>query len=159
MKRSTGAGAIAVLLFGVLVVLASGGGAALADNSNCAACQANAQSLSVDTSSFKLWPSGSKTLLDVVWTASDSRASFNLLNSGTAATPQTAINVLVDYHDPLTQTSTGGMSYTFSVPQLNPQTTSAVTVPLDYSQCDVFITVDLGNGTPMVFRTGNPAAC
>jgi hypothetical protein len=159
VKPNVGTGAIAFLLLGMLLFVAVGGRPALADNATCVACQASIQYLAVDTASFKLWPSGSKTLLDVVWTPSNSQASFNLLNSGVATTPQTTIIVLVDYHDPLTQTSIGGTSYTYSVPALNPQTTSTVTIPLDYAQCDVFVTVDLGSGVPSVFRTGNPAAC
>jgi hypothetical protein len=157
MKRAAGIIALPLLL--LFLPLFATAGAASADNTSCSGCQASGLALGVDTASYKLWPTGSKTLLDVVWTPTDSRASFNLLNSGTVATPATAITVLVDNHDPLTQQSVDAMSYTFSVPSLAPQTTSTVTIPLDYVQCDVFVTIDLGNGVPLVLRTGNPAAC
>lgn len=158
--RATALGALPAILSAAGILLAAP--SAFADNVNsadCGTCRVAAQSLGVDASSYKVWPSGSKTLVDVVWLPNDSRASFSLINTGIAASPATNVTVVVDNHDPLTQTSINATSYTYGVPALAPETTATVTVPLDYAQCDVFLTLDLGNGAPTVFRTGNPAAC
>jgi hypothetical protein len=145
----------ATLTAGLRAASADGG----AGNADCGACRAATQSLALDPASYKLWPSGARTLLNVAWSTAGSSASFNLVNSGQVATPALNVTVVVDNHDPLSQTSNGATTYTYAVAALAPQTSAAVTVPLDYRQCDVFVTVDLGIGSPDVFRTGNPAAC
>jgi hypothetical protein len=150
----------ATAVFGAGVILAAV--PAYADgmnNADCGNCHAAVQSLNVDASSYKLWPSGSKTLLDDFWLPGASTASFSLVNGGTAAIPATNVTIVVENHDPLTQVPVNAMSYTYGVPGLAPQTTATITVPLDYNQCDIFLTLDVGNGVPTVFRTGNPAAC
>ena len=82
-----------------------------------------------------------------------------LVNSGSAATLPTSVDVRVDYHDPLSQTSVSSSTRSYSVPSLAPKESNALVIPLDFAQCDVFLTVDFGNGASSIFRTGNPAAC
>ena len=144
----------AALTVGLRAASADGGSSA-----DCGACRAAANSLAINPASFRLWPSGARTLVSVAWSQTGSSASFDLVNMGQAATPALNVSVVVDNHDPLTQTSNGTTTYTYAVSALAPQASAVVTVPLDFRQCDVFLTVDLGNGAPATFRTGNPAAC
>ncbi|HTE84560.1 MAG TPA: hypothetical protein VK821_07490 [Dehalococcoidia bacterium] len=151
--------AIGVTLLGLALTSTPVFADGVSNGADCASCRAAAQSLTVDQSSYKLWPSGARTLLDVVWSPQNSKASFSLVNNGPTATEMLNVNVLVNNHDPLSQTSVNSTAYTFAVPALAPQTAATVTVPLDYAQCDVFLTVDLGTAAPTILRTGNPAAC
>jgi hypothetical protein len=150
---------IAVAVAVPALILAASPMAAVATADGLGCCVSAGQALTVEESSYKLWPSGAKTVVDVVWLPTDSRASFEIINSGGATTQPATATVTVDYHDPLTQIPMTSTTYSVAVPALGPQTTTTVTVPLDYAQCDVFITIDLGAGNPTVLRTGNPAAC
>lgn len=115
--------------------------------------------LVIDPDSYKVWPSGSRTLTYVEWSAADSSAQLNLTNAGKAPLPRFVVNVRVDYHDPISQQVASSQSYDFVIEQLAPAASAAIQIPLDYAQCDVYLSLDLGGDSLTVFRTGNPAAC
>jgi hypothetical protein len=132
---------------------------AVGSTSDCDGCQASAATLVVDPSSYKLWPSGSRTFLSVQWAAETASASFDIKNLGSAPSPELIVDVVVSNHDPLTQTPMTTTSYSDPIASLASGATATINVPLDPTQCDIFVSVDLGSGAPTVLRTGNPAAC
>jgi hypothetical protein len=155
-------GLIAAVLLGIIGIALLRSQAALAatpGTKNCISCSAFAQTVSVDPASYKTWPSGSRTLVDVTWSQDGSKARLSLVNQSSAPTEPFSIKVQVDYHDPLSQSSVSTVNDTYAIPALARQASTTISVPLDYGQCDVFLTLDLGDGLPSVFRTGNPAAC
>jgi hypothetical protein len=157
-RMAIAAGVLAAML------IAAGGpanraAAAGTDSGACLSCGASSIAPAVDPSTYKTWPSGARTLLDVKWAPSASTAQIALTNQNSGPTQAFALNVLVDYHDPLTQTSQSTVQHAYLVPALDPQSSTTISVPLDFAQCDVFITLDFGSGLTLVFRTGNPAAC
>jgi uncharacterized membrane protein len=168
--------AAAAVLFALCLLAASPHAlAATTLRSNCAGCGASGQEMDVkgeaqpspmgsaqvevDPTSYKLWPSGSRTFLNVVWGSAAGQASFEVRNSGTAPSSPFTARVDVSNHNPLTQTPVDDMTLSYAIPSLDPGATTEVTVPLDPTQCDIFVSVDLGTGSPIVLRTGNPATC
>jgi hypothetical protein len=133
--------------------------ASAASTSDCDGCLASAATVVVDPSSYKVWPSGSRTFLSVQWGSAEAHASFDIKNLGSAPSPELTAGIVVSNHDPLTQTPVDSTTYTYPVGSLAPGGVATVTVPLDPTQCDIFVSVDLGTGGPTVLRTGNPAAC
>lgn len=117
------------------------------------------QGLAVDPASFKLWPDGARTILNATWSPSGSSAPFNVRNYGTTPTTETRVTVTVEDHDPAGEALLGSTRYSLTVPSLDPGETATINVPVDYTQCNVYISVDLGSGSPTVLRTGDPAAC
>jgi hypothetical protein len=126
---------------------------------NCAKCAAAIPSVFVDPASYKLWPSGARTFLNVRWTPTSGEASFDLRNAGADSSPAFAVSVTVSNHDPILQTPINELDYSYPVTSLAPGAATTITVPLDPSQCDIFVSIDLGSGAATVLRTGNPAAC
>jgi len=153
---------LGVLLF--LVALAGislANGAAHADD--LAACSPNCGALPagvvVDPASYKLWPSGARTLIDDTWSPNDSVGVIALLNTSASASPAFTLSVRVENHDPIGEAILSGTSLTYDVPALDPGQNLSLGVPLDYTQCDIYLVVAAGSAAPTVLRTGDPAAC
>jgi len=129
---------------------------ALAQNSCCPARQTTVE---LDPRSYKIWPSGSRTFVAAQWSSAAGSASFTVLNPGISPAPALTATVEVIDHNPMTQTPIDDVTYSYPIPALAPGGSVNVAVPLDPSQCDIFVTIDLGSGGDTVLRTGNPAAC
>jgi hypothetical protein len=152
---------IAIALLPALAVAALAGGSARADQS--AVCSSGCDSLpagvSVDPASYKLWPSGARTLLDTTWAPASSVGVFALLNSGATPSPPFTLGISVEDHNPAGEALLGSTSLNYAVPALDPGQSVKLGVPLDYSQCDIYIVVAPGSVHPTVLRAGDPAAC
>jgi hypothetical protein len=126
---------------------------------SCNSCQVSQANVEIDPTSYKVWPSGSRTFVNAQWSPASGSASFTVRNAGIVATNAFTATAEVSDHNPLTQTPIDDMTYSYPIPPLAPGASVDVTVPLDPAQCDIFVTVDLGDGHDTVLRTGDPAAC
>lgn len=126
---------------------------------DCAGCDAVSGSIGVDPASYKLWPDGNKTFLNVQWSSAGGVASFEVRNFGGDPSPALTASVEVSDHDPISELPKDHLVRMYQIPPLAPEASTTVTVPLDPTQCDVWVTVDLGSGSPTVLRAGNPATC
>jgi len=128
----------------------------LAYNSCCPASQTGVE---IDPTSYKVWPSGSRTFVAAQWSAATGSAALTLLNAGILPAAAFTATAEVSDHNPMTQTPIDDVTYSYPIPALAPGAFFKVTIPLDPNQCDIFVTIDLGSGPNTVLRTGNPAAC
>jgi hypothetical protein len=128
-------------------------------NDSCSGCQVSQTNVEIDPGSYKVWPSGSRTFVNAQWSPASGSASFLVRNAGIIATNPFTATAEVSDHNPLTQTPIDDVTYSYAIPPLAPGASVDVTIPLDPAQCDIFVTVDLGNGHDTVLRTGDPAAC
>lgn len=154
--------AVAVIVLAGLVVVTGGAPAAAAGTmlqGACASCNASAPAVMVDPASYKLWPSGSRTFVNAQWTPNGGEASFDVRNFSDAPTPALTATVEVSDHDPASQVPLDHTVHTYPIPALAPGASSTVHVPLDPTQCDIWVSVALGLGDPTIMRTGNPATC
>ena len=126
---------------------------------DCTGCNAVSGSPGVDPASYKLWPDGNKTFLNVHWSSTGGVASFDVRNFGAEPTPALTASVDVSDHDPISELPRDHTGHIYQIPPLAPGELMTVTVPLDPTQCDIWVTVDFGFGSPTVLRTGNPATC
>jgi hypothetical protein len=126
---------------------------------SCSACQTAQTTLEIDPTSYKVWPSGSHTFVNAQWSSQSGSASFTVRNTGSLTSSAFTATAEVSNHNPLTQQPVDDVIYQYPIPSLAPAASMDVAVPLDPSQCDIFVTVRLGNGQSMVLRTGNPATC
>lgn len=130
-----------------------------ADNTHsCSpACPSTPAAVVIVPASYKLWPSGAKTFLQTHWSPNASSGLVTLTNSGTSTSSSFGLTVAVENHDPATESLQSSTAYTYALPALAPDQDVSLSVPLDYSQCDIYVIFDLA--APATLRTGNPAAC
>lgn len=157
LPRLAGAVLVPVLLF---AAAAAPGGARADDVDSCAvACSTLPAGVTVDPASYKLWAGGARSLLDTTWSPESSVGVLALLNSGASQSPTFMLSIRVENHDPISEAVISAASFSYAVPALDPGQSLRLGVPLDYTQCNIYLIVAPDSVSPTVLRTGDPAAC